>query len=154
MTYPWQPATADVALLVAQRVLNSAGEGLDDFNADTTPTGAQVTALCVMVTNQIAAKTGVIPTNPVNLEPLAKNVAAKAAAWWVETSFYMDDLRGHADVLRTEYETALADLTDAVDSVNTTGLTGPGEDQPLPVFGFPSTNFDPRVPVTTWTTNF
>lgn len=157
-SYVWQPASSDVALLIGQRVLDSSGSGLADFNSNTTPTQAQVVSLAAMVANQVAAQVGIIPDGTnygiIDLTPLAKNVTAKGTAWWVETSFYMDDMRGHADLLRTEYEAALADLAQAADAVRSSGAEGIGADQPLPVFGFPSPNFDPRVPVTSWTTNF
>lgn len=154
MTYSWLPSTGDVALLVAQRVLDMTGSGLTDFATDTAPTSTQVTALIVFVANQVASKAGDIPSTPVDLGPLARNVSAIGTAAWVELSFYADDLRGHADALMAAYESALAELVEAADAVRSSGAIGPGGDQPLPVFGFPSQNFDPRVPITSWTTGF
>lgn len=151
MAYSWQPASGDVALLVSQRVLDSTGSALTDFTTTTKPTKAQVDALAAMVANEVAAKAGAIPVTPIDLEPLARNVAAIGTAWWVEVSFYMDDLRDHADTLRAQYETALTDLAEAADSVRTSGEEGSGADQPLPVFGFPTA---PTAPVTSWQTAF
>lgn len=151
MTYSWQPASGDVALLVAQRVLDGLGSGLTDFTDDTKPTKTQVDALAAMVSNEVAGRAGTIPTTPVNLEPLAKNVAAKGTAMWVELSYYADDERDHAATLRDQYTMALLDLAAAVDSVLSTGTTGTGADQPLPVWGFPTAA---TAPVTSWTTGF
>lgn len=151
MAYSWQPASGDVALLVAQRVLDGYGSGLVDFTDSTKPTKTQVDSLALMVSNEVAGRAGVIPLTPVDLTPQARGVAAIGAAMWVELSFYVDDLRDHVDMLREQYLAALADLTSAVDSVLSTGTTGTGTNQPLPVWGFPTAA---TAPVTTWTTGF
>lgn len=149
------PTTALVAVLVAQRVLDPTSTALTDFDTTTTPTAAQVANLIAMVADEVTTEVGALPTTPVDLaqllEGLKADTVAKGAAVWVLRSFYYDDDRNHLADLEADYKASLARLKTAVHDVTTTGTLGQGADQPLPVFGFPTS---PPSPITTWVTNF
>lgn len=151
MAYSWAPATADVARLIADRVLDNTDTVQADFGATTIPTATQVTALITPITEEVHAEAGDIPTAPVDLQPLAKQVAALGAAAWVLNSWFSEDPQGVE--LQRIYEANRDRLTKAVDEVNASGQLGAGHEEPLPVYGFPDVQSG-TVPATTWATHF
>lgn len=152
MAYSWAPATADVARLIADRVLDATDTVQTDFGAGTIPTAAQVTALITPITEEVHAEAGDIPTTPVDLEPLAKFVAAQGVAAWILNSWFSEDPQGPE--LQRIYEQNRDRLSKAVDDVRSSGELGAGHDEPLALYGFPSIANDPRTPLTTWLTGF
>lgn len=152
MAYSWAPTTADVAQLIADRVLDATDTVQADFSASTIPTAAQVTALITPITEEVHAEAGDIPSTPVDLTPLAKFVATQGVAAWILNSWFSEDPQGPE--LQRIYEANRDRLTKAVDDVVSSGALGAGHDEPLALYGFPSTATDPRTPITTWLTNF
>lgn len=162
MAYPWAPATADVARLIADRVLDANDVPATDFGAGTIPTATQVTALIAPVAEEVHAAAGDIPTTgnvgtgevagATDLVPLATFVTAQGVAAWVLNSWFSEDPQGPE--LQRIYETNRDRLAKAVLDVWGSGKVGAGDDIPLPVYGFPSADNVPQPPITTLTTNF
>lgn len=143
------PTTADVALLIADRVLDTRDDTKTDFSAVTVPTADQVNEIIPLVVAEVHAEAGNIPTAPVDLEPFARFVAAQGVAAWILNSWFSEDAQGPE--LQRIYEANRDRLTKAVDEVVSSGELGAGHEEPLPVFGFPTAD---TTPLTTWQTHF
>lgn len=111
----WAPGIGDVGDVLRARTKDTNGVELGIFNADTRPTGDQVTGLIATASGDLAAVIGSDIPEPT--WPLAQSVGAIGAAMLIELSYFPEQVatgRSPYDQLRELYEARMSRLKDAV----------------------------------------
>src|ERR1051325_9833465 len=145
---PYTPTVADVAAVIPQRTGDPSGNAQGTFNANTTPTDTQVTAIITDIQSEVLAECGAPPVDG-SLDALTHRAISLGTAAQVELSFY-PDLTGEGVMaeLQRRYERAKTLLRNTIEG-------GAGAEEPAPVYGFPDINRTDVAPfATTWQTNF
>lgn len=116
--YAWEATVADVAALLPQRTKGTYGKD-GEFDANTTPTKAQVEDILAKAAGKVATKLQLRPGEDICAEgplELANEVHALRAAMMVELTYFANQLRTDQspyEKLKEEYDSSIKDLVEA-----------------------------------------
>lgn len=118
----YTPSVAQVGSLLRARTVDTNGQELGTFTAQTRPTETQVALLIETATGELAAKIG--STIHADFHPLARTAATYRAASLVEISYFPEQVatgRSPYEHLRDLWTDTLASLSEALDEAASGG---------------------------------
>jgi hypothetical protein len=94
---PWpKPTTTDVAAVLRARTKDLVGDELGDFTADTRPTGTEVDQLIGLAYDEVVGYVGVYLGD--RCAGLARSLVVIRTAWWIEGSYFPEQVRSDRTV--------------------------------------------------------
>src|SRR5262245_50015454 len=131
---PWvAPTVQDVAAVLRARTKDLTGEEIGDFNANTRPTGTEVQRLIDLAYDEVCGYVG--SALAARCAGLARSLVIVRAAWWVEGSYWPEQVRSNRsiyDELRQQFLDGIGPLQACVEG-NAPGTNG---DVDSPSLGF------------------
>jgi hypothetical protein len=109
---PWgKPVVLDVAAVLRARTKDLTGEELGDFDDNTRPTGTEVARLIDLAYDEVCGYVGLYLAD--RCAGLARSLVIIRAAWWVEGSYWPEQVRSDRtiyDELATQFTNGLVGL--------------------------------------------
>src|SRR5262245_48713098 len=114
---PWtKPTVEDVASVLRARTKDLDGIEIGDFNENTRPTGTEAQRLIDIAYDEITGYVGA--ALPTRCAGHARSLCIKRAAWWIEVSYWPEQVRSSrsvADQLVEEFRNGIPTLQACVE---------------------------------------